>query len=467
MLFNSYEFIFLFLPLVLVGYYVIFRGRLRLPFLTLASYLFYGWWDYRFCGLMLFSTLFDFAAGRVIGGARTARSRRAWLVASVVVNLSLLGFFKYFNLLADTLNRLGELLGAGHPLLPLLKIVLPAGISFYTFESMSYTIDVYRGIIPPQRSLWSYLFFVSFFPHLIAGPILRYRDMAEQMERRTHSVELAARGATLFVLGLAKKVILADAVAPLAEAVFGLRHPGLADAWLGALAYTMQIYFDFSAYSDMAVGLGMLFGFRLPQNFNSPYKADSITDFWKRWHMSLSTWLRDYLYIPLGGNRGGPLRTYVNLFLTMLLGGLWHGANWTFVLWGAFHGTALAVERARGGRLWPAGAPPLLARGTTFLLVVVGWIFFRCPHLSGAFEILGGLAGANGVASRLPGGAGEWTISLIALPACLGLVWLAPNSWALRLRAGPLFLVALVALFLLCVAVMLVNASSPFLYFQF
>jgi alginate O-acetyltransferase complex protein AlgI len=467
MLFNSYEFLFLFLPIVLLGYFVLFRHRGRVLFLTLASYLFYGWWDFRFCGLMLFSTALDYTAGLIIERSATARRRRAWLAVSVVANLSLLGFFKYFDLAAGTVNQLASALGAAHPLLPLLQVTLPVGISFYTFQSMSYTIDVYHRVVPAQRSFLQFAFYVSFFPQLVAGPIVRYRDLADQLVGRTHSLALAARGAALFVLGLGKKVILADAVAPLAEAVFGLPQPGLADAWLGVLAYTMQIYFDFSAYSDMAVGLGLFFGFRFPQNFNSPYMAVSITDFWRRWHMSLSTWLRDYLYIPLGGNRLGPARTYINLLLTMLLGGLWHGANWTFLIWGGFHGAWLAIERARGGRLWGVGTPVWVQRLTTFLLVMVGWVYFRCASVGQAHDVLGGLVGAHGLASRLPGGLGEWKLALAALPLCLGLAWFAPNTWQLRWSAGLRSIVALLLLFVLCVAVLLVNSSSPFLYFQF
>ena len=467
MLFNSYEFLFLFLPIVLLGYFVLFRRRGRVLFLTLASYLFYGWWDFRFCGLMLFSTALDYTAGLIIERSTTAGHRRAWLAVSVVANLSLLGFFKYFDLAADTLNQVAAALGATHPLLPLLQVTLPVGISFYTFQSMSYTIDVYHRVVPAQRSFLQFAFYVSFFPQLVAGPIVRYRDLADQLVGRTHSLALAARGAALFVLGLGKKVILADAVAPLAEAVFGLPQPGLADAWLGVLAYTLQIYFDFSAYSDMAVGLGLFFGFRFPQNFNSPYMAVSITDFWRRWHMSLSTWLRDYLYIPLGGNRLGPARTYINLLLTMLLGGLWHGANWTFLIWGGFHGAWLAVERARGGRLLGAASPVWLQRLITFLLVMVGWVYFRCATVGQAHEVLGGLVGANGLASRLPGGLGEWKLSLVAVPLGLGLAWFAPNTWHLRWSAGWLTIVGLLLLFVLCVGVLLVNSSSPFLYFQF
>ena len=466
MLFNSYEFLFLFLPIALLGYYLVPR-RARLILLTLLSYGFYGWWDYRFCGLMFFSTAFDYIAGLLIGRSENPRARRRWMAGSVVVNLSVLGFFKYFDLLADTTNRLAAVLGADNPILPLLHVILPAGVSFYTFESMSYTIDVYYRVIPPQKSLWNYAFFVSFFPHLIAGPILRYRDMAAQMESRTHTWAKFAAGISFFILGLSKKVILADGVAPLAGAVFKHSAPGFGTAWTGLLAYAAQIYFDFSAYSDMAVGLGLFFGFRLPQNFDSPYKSVSITDFWRRWHMSLSTWLRDYLYVPLGGNRKGPIRTYINLFLTMLLGGLWHGASWTFVLWGAYHGCLLAIERASGKRSLMASFPVAVQRASTFLLVLLGWLFFRCESMGQVVSMLRGMTGLNGWVGQSPIAWGRESLHLALLAFSLVLAFAAPNSWQIRWRGGWLAAAILGILFVLSVMTMMVNTSSPFLYFQF
>lgn len=336
MLFNSYEFIFLFLPIVLIGYYAVFRGhRARMIFLTVMSYIFYGWWDYRFCALMLISTWLDYVAGAKVASGTTSRARKAWVGVSLVGNLGLLGFFKYFDLGAQTLNELAKWLGRDSPLIPLLHVTLPVGISFYTFQSMSYTIDIYRGCAKPARNFWDFACYVALFPQLVAGPIVRYHELAEQLVSRTHTLTKATRGAALFILGLAKKVIIADGVAPIVKLVFDADGPpGFLAAWSGVLAYAMQIYFDFSGYSDMAVGLGLFLGFQFPQNFHSPYKSSSITEFWRRWHISLSSWLRDYLYIPLGGNRYGPMRTYVNLFITMLLGGLWHGASWTFVIWG-------------------------------------------------------------------------------------------------------------------------------------
>lgn len=468
MLFNSYEFLFLLLPLALAGYYVFFRAeKARLVLLTLLSYLFYGWWDYRFCALMVVSTLVDYVAGLRIAASENPGSRRRWLVVSMVANLSLLGFFKYFDLIAGSVNYAAAWAGAPAQILPLLHLTLPVGISFYTFQSMSYTIDVYFRQVQAQRSLLTFAFYVSFFPQLVAGPIVRYRDLEEQLRQRAHTFAKAAAGVSLFILGLAKKVLLADSVAPLVADVFAMDRPGLIPAWLGSLAYAAQIYFDFSGYSDMAVGLGLLFGFRFPQNFNSPYKAVSITDFWRRWHISLSTWLRDYLYVPLGGNRLGALRTYINLFLTMLLGGLWHGANWTFVCWGAYHGVLLALERARPSRSLWASAPRPVRVGLTFVLVLLGWLIFRCETLGQAGRMLAGMAGIHGLGADYIGLYGDTPLPFIGLPVCFALAWFAPNTWEIRPRGGPLLAVALAALFVACLMVILVNSSSPFLYFQF
>jgi alginate O-acetyltransferase complex protein AlgI len=464
MLFNSYEFLFLFLPVLLLAYFVLLPRSWRMGLLTVSSYFFYGWWDWRFCSLMLISTLIDYRAGKGIATSTDSRIRRRWLWLSMVSNLSLLGFFKYFDLAARTANQLAAILGAGEPI-PLLHVVLPVGISFYTFQSMSYSIDIYLGAAKPARSLWAFACYVALFPQLIAGPIVRYRDLAEQLVERTHSWAKASLGIQFFVAGLAKKVILADGVAVLVGATFESASPGLWLAWTGTLAYAMQIYFDFSGYSDMAVGLGLIFGFRLPQNFHSPYKATSITDFWRRWHISLSAWLRDYLYIPLGGNRLGAVRTYVNLFITMLLGGLWHGANWNFVIWGGYHGLLLAIERMAGKRgLW-RGLPAPLQRIATFLLVCIGWIFFRAESLPQALAVLGGLIGLNGI-GPLQGPDGT-PLAYLMLALTTLLAFASRNTWEIQWRASLRNLLLIGILFIICVLTILVNTASPFLYFQF
>jgi len=486
MIFSSYEFIFLFLPLVLMGYYLLPRGG-RTLFITLASYLFYGWWDYRFCGLMLISTFIDYASGKGISRAETNRGKKQWVVLSVVSNLALLGFFKYFDLFASTINyglsaffpETGYLTAEQFSI-PLLHLVLPVGISFYTFQSMSYSIDLYRGHAKPTRSFMDFACYVSLFPQLVAGPIVRYHELAEQLAERKHSVAIASRGAALFILGLAKKILIADAVAPLVSLAFEGSDPGFAAAWIGTLAYAMQIYFDFSGYSDMAVGLGLMFGFRFPINFNSPYQAVSITDFWRRWHISLSNWLRDYLYIPLGGNRTGPARTYINLFLVMLLGGIWHGANWTFMVWGGIHGVLLAWEKFL--KRSPA-KPSSAGRIRTFTLVCLAWVPFRAASMDQAVNIWAGMLGANGVDWPLQwGGALPFGISLFLLCLAMVIAFKMPNTWnILKMNEvaessdvfgttwpGVLFRTG-IALFLfgLSIGVLMINSSSPFLYFQF
>jgi len=486
MIFSSYEFLFLFLPVVLAGYYLLPRGG-RSLFLTLASYLFYGWWDYRFCALMLISTVIDYASGKGIGREQTDRGKKKWVALSIISNLSLLGFFKYFDMFASTINYglsaffpEAQATGAEPFSIPLLHLVLPVGISFYTFQSMSYSIDLYRGQAKQTRSFLDFACYVSLFPQLVAGPIVRYHELAEQLVERKHSAAKASRGAALFILGLAKKLLIADAVAPLTSLAFDGSAPGFAVAWIGTLAYAMQIYFDFSGYSDMAVGLGLMFGFWFPINFNSPYKAVSITDFWRRWHISLSNWLRDYLYIPLGGNRIGSKRTYINLALVMLLGGLWHGANWTFVVWGGIHGVLLAWERFRG-----TSKPRIVwwGRIRTFILVCVAWVPFRSADMAEALHVWTGMIGLNGSglalnwAGALPLGA---ALSLLCVSILIAFVM--PNAWSIlhmneREETVPVFGKTLVgvlmrtavavALFGLSVGVLMVNSSSPFLYFQF
>lgn len=482
MLFNSYEFIFLFLPLVLLGYYVLVPKGARLGFLTVMSYFFYGWWDWRFCSLMIISTLVDYQAGKRIHASEKGKVRRRWLTLSVVSNLSLLGFFKYFDLAARSANQLAAFLGAGSGEgIPLLHIVLPVGISFYTFQSMSYSLDIYMRAAKPARNPWDFACYVALFPQLIAGPIVRYRDLADQLVHRTHTLSKATLGISFFVVGLAKKVILADGVAFLVGDAFEVSAPGLFSAWSGTLAYAMQIYFDFSGYSDMAVGLGLMLGFRLPQNFNSPYKATSITDFWRRWHITLSSWLRDYLYIPLGGNRLGAVRTYINLFITMLLGGLWHGANWNFVIWGGYHGVLLAIERKVNERrqaktaqrsLTPEvrknGALVLaLRRLFTFLLVLIGWVFFRADNMGQTVAVFRGLLGVNGVEGYVLDLFQARPLPYILLAVTTIMAFLTPNTWEIRWRASVGLFCVVGLLFVLSVFTILVNAASPFLYFQF
>jgi alginate O-acetyltransferase complex protein AlgI len=466
-LFNSYVFLFVFLPLVFVGWWSIPSRNGRLVFLSVASCVFYGWWDYRFVPLMIISSSADYVAGRMIASTQSMPRRRLYLVLLLVFNLGLLGVFKYYDFVTDTLNRIGQLAGRD-PALPLLGLVLPVGISFYTFNSISYTIDVYRGRVEPARSFIDFSTFVVMFPHLVAGPIVRYSDMGDQfaaLPKRARAGELLV-GTWFLVLGLAKKVLIADVLAesfvtPLFAESASLK---LAGSWIATLAYTFQIYFDFSGYSDMAVGLAFFLGLHFPQNFDSPYKSANISEFWRRWHMSLSFWLRDYLFIPLGGSRGTKLATVRNLALTMFLGGLWHGASWTFVIWGLYHGALLAAHSVLKDR----GLVPrfhFVSVGLTFVCVMFGWVVFRAPTIGVAREMFEGMFGFRGFeglrsVSSLLAGPGALVLALAGFVA-----FLAPSTWEIefpRTRlAGAVLAIALAA------CVLRFATPSPFLYFQF
>ena len=405
MLFNSYEFVLAFVPVTLAGFYLFgaFRVRLGIAWLLLASLFFYAWWRPVYLLLLIASIVGNYAIGYAVFRLREAgdaRMRYA-LAGGVAANIALLGYFKYANFFIDAVDAAT---GAGITLAP---IVLPLAISFYTFQQISFLVDTARGDIRLPGFL-HYAACVSFFPHLIAGPIVLYREILPQFASSrltTFDADKAAAGVMLFVIGLFKKVVIADTFATFATPVFTATAqgatPSLIECWGGALSYTLQLYFDFSGYCDMAIGLALLFNIRLPVNFNSPYKATSIIDFWRRWHITLSRFLRDYLYIGLGGNRRGPARRYVNLFVTMLLGGLWHGAGWTFVIWGALHGLYLVINH-----LWRAMRPANLhagllaqasARALTLLAIVVGWVVFRADSIGSAWVILRGMAGGNGI----------------------------------------------------------------------
>jgi len=460
-IFTSFIFLFWFLPIVL-ALHAAAPGRSRNLILTLFSYAFYGWWRIDFVALMLFSTAVDYLCARRMSAAGANRKR--WLLGSLCTNLGLLAYFKYANLGVATLDGILAVWGQGP--LPWEAIILPVGISFYTFQSMSYTIDVYRGRVEASRSFLDVACYVSLFPQLVAGPIVRFRDVQAQLRERTVDLMVLSSGVFLFMIGFAKKVLLADSVAPLADAAFGGDAVGLVGAWTGLLAYTLQIYYDFSGYSDMAIGLGLLLGFRYPRNFHSPYRSASITEFWQRWHISLSTWLRDYLYIPLGGNRRGARRTAINLMITMLLGGLWHGAAWTFVLWGAYHGGLLGAERLLGKRsLWWWSPRPVQVLGT-LLLVMIGWALFRASSMAELGAMLQGLSGADGVGETLQLAAYQ-ADAYVALAVGTVLALGCRDSWSLVRAFPPLRMVLVGGLFLVAVGRLLATEYSPFLYFQF
>jgi alginate O-acetyltransferase complex protein AlgI len=390
MSFASPVFLWYFLPLTLLAYWAL-PSRARNTLLSVVSLVFYAFGGLEFVFALLAVIAVNFAAGLAIDGDRMAATpgrRKALLVATVGFDLGILAIWKYAGFASEQVHRIADVLGAGST--PVLTIALPIGISFFTFHHLSYVVDVYRHSRRAQRSPVQFVTYIAMFPQLVAGPIVRYHEIAEQLSetRRDRFGDFAA-GMPRFCLGLAKKVLVADSVAPIADAVFAdgvaLNTP---TAWLGVLAYTLQIYFDFSGYSDMAIGLARMFGFRFPENFARPYSSVSITDFWQRWHMSLSRWFRDYLYIPLGGNRGSTLTTYRNLLVIFVASGFWHGAAWTFLVWGLYHGMWLVIERATGlAKLAPdrfvAGR-----RALTFLLVVVGWVFFRAASMDDAGRVL-------------------------------------------------------------------------------
>jgi len=463
MVFTSNIFLFAFLPAFLLLYWLTPR-LLKSLVLTLASFVFYGWWRPDFVLLMLFSSTLDFTLGRRIAAdqARGATGKR-WLVLSCIANLGLLGWFKYANFGVESFRELMHAFGIATSF-HWEAVILPVGISFYTFQTLSYTIDVYRGQVRTVDRFVDFLCYVAMFPQLVSGPIVRYAVVEEQLRTRTHTLHGFYQGVLFLQAGFAKKVLIADVVAPVADGAFASAHLSAGDAWLGIVAYAFQIYFDFSGYSDIAIGLALMLGFTFPINFDSPYRSQSITEFWRRWHISLSSWLRDYLYVALGGNRKGPVRTYVNLMLTMLLGGLWHGAAWNFIAWGAWQGGWLVIERRCGKRPWYGPAPVAVRMAITFVLVLFGWVLFRAPSLGAALHYGAAMFGAGGdAAGSLEVRSMAWAALLIAAPV----VWLAPTTQRLVARANPAWVLLLQLLFVLATLHLHYQNDVPFLYFQF
>ena len=462
MLFNSLPFLYGFLPLTYLVFWRLKGKQSRYVWLTLTGYVFYAFWNYRFCALMALSTVVSYLAGLGLRTWTDPQRRRLCLIAPVTIDLCLLGFFKYAKFAMDTANRAAGLLH-----LPFYlsgpEIILPVGISFYTFHTITYIVDAYRRTITPTRNFFEFSCYVSLFSQLVAGPIVRFSQIERDLENIDRGDRRAgwALGWSFFTIGMVKKVLIADTIA-------AAINPALADvttlstgsAWLCLLGYAYQIYFDFSGYSDMAVGLGHLFGLRIPQNFNSPYQALDISDFWRRWHISLSTCLRDYLYIPLGGNRGPRWMAYRNVMITMLLGGLWHGASWTFVAWGGYHGALLMAYRL-GRRHWDA-APALLRRAGTFLLVLVGWVFFRSTSFPMAIDWLERMF-AWRPAPALSGA----SLFLLVLAVSAVVAHFGSNTFAMRHQPRPAVAVSLAVLFALGLLVIYGGPRMPFLYFQF
>ena len=485
MVFSSQIFVFYFLPLVLALYYAApFRARTAL--IALASYVFYGWANPVWALIMFAGSSVDYVCGllllRLSGlpddgdlppvidrNVPRTRAMKAVLVTSIVMNLGLLAAFKYTGFAAENVNGLARAAGLGRDLLPAVHLALPVGISFYTFKAMSYAIDVYRGDARPMRRFTDYMCFEAFFPDLVAGPIIRYASIERQMRSREHSLEKFARGVAFFAFGMAKKILVANPMGHIADTAFAAGSLHAKDAWFGIAGYAFQIYFDFSGYSDMAIGLALMMGFVLMQNFESPYKSESITEFWRRWHISLSTWLRDYLYVPLGGNRRGPRRTYANLMTVMLLGGLWHGASWNFVIWGGIHGTMLAAERARGKDSFYRRLPRALRIAITFAIVCLSWVFFRAKTLGQAVVYLRSLSGL-----AMPGEGADGVAGALYTPYHVGMLlsaavvtWALPTTWEFTERLSAPRAAFGMALLGLSVLLMWTQTVNPFLYFQF
>ena len=475
MVFSSPAFLMLFLPLFFALYYLV-PWRAKSLVILLGSYGFYAWWRVDFVILFFAVTYWSYWTSLRMLSTLSEHDKKKWLTIGVAGNLATLGYFKYANFGVASFNMALEGIGLDPAVTSWEAVILPIGISFYIFQAVSYLIDVYRGDAEVSDSFLDFAAFIALFPQLIAGPVLRYKDIAHQFYERTHTIEKFNEGALRFFSGFCKKVLIADTLASLADMMFALDAPTMAESWLGILAYSGQLYFDFAGYSCMAIGLGLMMGFRFPENFNHPYISRSITEFWGRWHISLSSWLKDYLYIPLGGNRKGVRRTYINLFLTMVLGGLWHGANWTFVLWGVWHGGILAIERAVGGK---SGSPypKLIALPFTFFLVMMGWVLFRAESVTSAFDLYGGMFGENGFGLT---DATLWQITplhITTLFIAYAIVFIVPRvwgenhrevmqpSWAASMSVKRQIVLSL--LMLIAIMKMIAQSFSPFLYFQF
>ena len=479
MSFASPVFLWFFMPAVLTMYLILPR-HWRNGLLSAASLLFYVWGAGEFIFLLLACMAANFTAGILID-SRWAKGRpgkrRAVLISAVVFDLAILATWKYAGFFTTQTHNLAKALGLGDT--TIIALALPIGISFFTFHHMSYVIDVYRESRSAQKSPIQFITYIAMFPQLIAGPIVRYNEISEQLAdtNRDRWADIS-RGLPRFALGLSKKVIIADTVAPIADAAFATANGDLTTsvAWLGAIAYTVQIYFDFSAYSDMAIGLGQMFGFRLPENFNRPYSANSITDFWRRWHMSLSRWFRDYVYISLGGNRKGKLNTYRNLIIIFFLTGFWHGAAWTFVVWGMYHGTLMVIERLTGlgTRDSSSVGESILRRAVTVLLVVVGWVFFRAHGLQQAGAFLHAMFWPTGGPVPDTITAALSTQGVVALAFGVLVVFMPPNLVMGRAIenftsvSGKAFRIAVIAILAPYAAISVAAGTfSPFLYFQF
>nr|WP_272879009.1 MBOAT family O-acyltransferase [Clostridium sp. Cult2] len=461
-------FIFVFLPITILIYYIAPNGFRNLVFLV-ASLIFYAWGEPIYILIMLFSTVFDYINGLAIDKYRGQKSiTRAVLINSLVINLGILGFFKYYGFIVTNINQLLSLN------IPLMELSLPLGISFYTFQTLSYTIDVYLDKVPVQRNIISFGTYVTMFPQLVAGPIVRYSEICKELDNRQENLNLFGEGAELFITGLSKKVLLANNIGLLWDTIKGtpIGELTVLSSWLGILAFTFQIYFDFGGYSDMALGLGKMFGFNFMKNFDYPYISKSVTEFWRRWHISLGTWFREYVYIPLGGNRRGKLKQYRNLIIVWMLTGFWHGANWNFIIWGLYYGLFLILEKMFLLR-WLENRPKIIRHIYTLLIVIIGWVFFEFENMSIGINYIKTMFGF-GNRPFIDGNA----IYYLYTNALLFLILIIcstpiPNRifrrFKEKLNRGGAIIIPLTYMFLifLCTAYLVNETYNPFLYFRF
>ena len=478
MVFSSIIFLFFFLPITLFLYFTV-GNRFRNFLLLIASLVFYAWGEGVYILLMIASILINYSFGLLLEARFTQSTRKLIIFAAITINLSLLGFFKYtdwlIQTLVDLLPSLGSLFSSHDP------IHLPIGISFFTFQALSYVIDIYRRTNKAQSNPFHLGLYIASFPQLIAGPIVRYHDVEKQIRTRQHSIRLFASGVERFIYGLSKKILIANPMGAMADNIFILGAADLSTpiAWVGIICYTLQIYYDFSGYSDMAIGLGRMFGFRFLENFNYPYIAQSIKEFWRRWHISLSGWFRDYLYIPLGGNRTSQWKTYFNLMLVFTLCGLWHGASWNFLIWGCIHGAFLIIERTRFGQ-WLEGRPAIVRHVYTLFIVINAWVFFRVENLSeavGYMKVLYGLGGSGSIDPAI-----YFNLDgLFLFTLVMAIVFALPTFDYVKTRLQAEYShrhntqvltacykpVILCLLLLVCSSFLASGAYNPFIYFRF
>jgi alginate O-acetyltransferase complex protein AlgI len=475
MIFSSHIFLFYFLPIFLLVYYILpFTWKnfyVRNTWITLGSYVFYGWLMPWYIIPMFFSTLKNYICGVIIAKpGQVEWKRKAALFTAIIGDLALLCFFKYTPMALQAYDKLTGLLGGSSDYFHLWNVVLPAGISFYTFVAMSYTIDLYRGDAKPARNFSVFTCFIALFPHLIAGPIIRYNTVAEMLDNRTHTLSKFTSGVAIFMLGFSKKILLANSMGIIADTVFRANNLDVASVWWGVLAYHLQIYFDFCGYSDMAVGLARMLGIEFIQNFNSPYHSTSVSEFWNRWHISLSSFIRDYLYIPMGGNRLGTGRTYFNLATAFFLCGLWHGAKMTFVIWGTFQGLVMILERLRGKKSLFTGLPLPVQIALNNIVIMFSWAIFRSPSFDQGMQIWASMVGlVHPAATSAMLHAEIFTPRhIVELAVCAFFVW-QPVQAHLWINKGVTVPKAIIctAVFILAVIAMFTQTYNPFLYFQF